>query len=192
MQDRGQNLPQLLKAKNTVFSPEELCILWNETRRPNLYQKLRIYTKNKSIYQIKKGFYAKDQDYKREEFANKLYKPSYLSLNTVLAREGVIFQYDSRIYSVGYLSREIKVDNQGYIYKRIKEVILLNPRGLRFEDGYWGASRERAFLDALYLYKDYYFDNLNSIDWQACFELVEIYSSKALERRLKEYHKKYA
>ncbi len=166
--------------------------MWDETRRPNLYQKLRLYSRSGSIYQIKKGFYAKDQDYQREEFANKLYKPSYVSLNTVLAREGVIFQYDSRIYSASYLSRELNIDSQGYIYKRIKEEILLNPKGLINTGTYWLASKERAFLDALYLYKNFCFDNLSSINWDYCFELVSIYGSKALEKRLKEYHSIYA
>jgi len=45
------------------------------------------------------------------------------------------------------------------------------------------ASRERAFLDALYLYKRYHFDNLSEINWGNCFEIAKIYENESLIER---------
>jgi len=56
-------------------------------------------------------------------------------------------------------------------------------------DKYWIAEPERAFLDIIYLNKNYYFDNLSQINWGKCFSLVEIYKNKALKKRLKDYFK---
>lgn len=181
----------ILRAKNTVFTPGELALLWREGNRKNLYQRLHLYKTSNKLFQIKKGFYAKEKEYNKFEFANKLYKPSYVSLNTVLAMEGLIFQYYETIYLVSYLSRELEVDGQSYLYKKIKNEVLLNPKGLIQKDFYHQASKERAFLDAIYLYGDYYFDNLNPLDWDKCFDLVEIYSSRTVQKRLESYYKDY-
>jgi len=65
---------------------------------------------------------------------------------------------------------------------------LTDTSGIKKENGYFIASRERAFLDAIYLYKNYHFDNLNSIDWDLCRKLAGIYKSNALIERLGSYH----
>ncbi|MCE2929666.1 MAG: hypothetical protein LW817_08575, partial [Candidatus Caenarcaniphilales bacterium] len=120
-----------------------------------------------------------------------LYKPSYISLNTVLFQEGVIFQYDSSIFLVSYLSRELTVKNQTFIYKKIKDDILLNPRGLIRKDFYHQASLSRAFLDMIYLYTDFHFDNLFKLNWDECFELAAIYENKSLVKRLNSYYQDF-
>ena len=53
------------------------------------------------------------------------------------------------------------------------------------------ASKERAFLDAVYLYKDYHFDNLGSLDWEKIEDLKKIYKSKAFEKRVNSYYHDY-
>ena len=181
----------ILRSKNTVFTASELAMIWQETNMKNLYERLRYYRKSGKLIQIKRGFYAVDENYSRFEFANKLYKPSYLSLNTILRREGIIFQYYETIYLCSYISRDIKVADTNYRYKKLSSDILFNPKGVFEEDFYLRASKERAFLDAIYLYKDYYFDNLRPLDWDICFDLVEIYSSKAMQTRLESYYKIY-
>jgi hypothetical protein len=182
---------EIFRAKNTVFTPTELALLWREKNKKNLYERLRYYKETEKLLQIKKGFYAKDKDYERFEFGTKHYKPSYISLNTVLQMEGIIFQYYETIYLSSYLSREITVDEQNYNYKKISNEILLNPKGLIEKEFYYIASKERAFLDAVYLYKDYYFDNLNPLNWEFCFELLEIYSNKQMKKRVEKYYRDY-
>jgi hypothetical protein len=44
----------------------------------------------------------------------------------------------------------------------------------------------------VYLFPNYYFDNLKSIDWEKCDEISKIYSNKELTKRLAKYRKNYA
>lgn len=182
---------QVLRSAKTVWSIQELALLWRESNYKNLYERLRFYKNTGKLIQLRRGFYAKDSKYNKLELANKVYNPSYISLNTVLRMEGIIFQYDESIYSVSYLTREVTVDSQVYSYHKIQDDILLNPSGLSFDGFYHLATKERAFLDALYLYRDYYFDNLNPLNWDSCFDLVSIYSSQAMKRRLDSYYVDY-
>ena len=47
-----------------------------------------------------------------EELACTLYTPSYISLEYVLQKAGVVFQYDERITAVSYLRRSIDIQFQ--------------------------------------------------------------------------------
>ena len=82
------------------------------------------------------------------------------------------------------MTRKIEVENQEIQYRRINEEILLSRDGLIEKEGYFKAERERAFLDALYLYKDYYFDNLEILDKKKIFPLAKNYHSKVLEKKV--------
>ena len=48
------------------------------------------------------------------------------------------------------------------------------------------ASKERAFLDIMYINKDYYFDNLIGIDWDKVFKILPIYNNKRMTKKIKE------
>lgn len=184
-------LHSLLRSKQTVFSTTDVAIIWQENNRPNLNERLSYYASKNMLHRIRSGFYAKDKDYNRYEFATKLYSPSYIGLNTVLGLEGINFQYYSSIFIVSKVSRELKIDGQNYIYKKIKDEILVNTQGLKKMDYYYQASKERTILDVMYLYGDFYFDNLLGIDWDQCFELVKIYSKKSMVKRLNSYYKDF-
>jgi len=53
-----------------------------------------------------------------------------------------------------------------YVLRKIKNTILTNSLGLEKKDNYFIASRERAFLDTVYLNKNYYFDNMRTRQWR--------------------------
>ena len=186
----GRNhISTLLRSKNTVFTSKELSLIWKETDA-NLTKKYAYrYVKSNLLYPIRKGIYAKDKNYNKLELANKIFTPAYISLETVFSKEGIVFQHDDRIFIVSYLSREISCDGQAYVFKRMKNTILTNARGIKKEDNYYIASKERAFLDTVYLNKSYHFDNLSSIKWERCFEMLPIYDNKAMAIRLKSYYK---
>src|SRR5699024_4677525 len=119
------------------------------------------------------------------QLANILFTPSYLSLEYVLQQAGVIFQYDARYTSISYLSREVEVDGNTYNYRRIKEEIIMDAKGiLRSKNQYNIATPERALLDMLYLNKDFFFDNLHSINRKLVKQILPIYRSLALEKRV--------
>jgi hypothetical protein len=139
---------------------------------------------------LRSGVYAK-LDYNPLELANKVYKPSYISLETVLFRGGVVFQTYQTIFVVSYLTRTLTIDHQDIQLRKMKEVVLTNMAGIDPQTGYFMASLERAFLDAIYIYRDYHFDNLEVINWEKVEFLKGIYHSLAFEKRVESYYQIY-
>ena len=170
-------LLDLIRLKNTVFTVKDVFLLWRETDHDFVKRKLYRYLKADKIYSIRKGIYAKNKDYSHFELATKIYTPAYVSFETVLAKAGVTFQFYNQIFVASYLTRNLTIDNQNYCFKKIKNSVLTNKKGIEIKDGYFIASPERAFLDVIYLNKDYYFDNLSSLDWNKVFDILPIYGN---------------
>lgn len=179
---------EIYQAKNSVFTTREIALILNETNKDALKSKINYYIKKGVLQAVRRGIYVKP-NYNKFELATKIYTPSYISLETVLQKESVIFQYYKTIFVVSYLSRCLEVKDQKIQFRKIKNEILLNPAGIIKTKTYSIASKERAFLDALYLYKDYHFDNLDVLDQKELFTIVPIYQSKALLQLLKKYFK---
>ena len=174
----------IFKETKTVFRLRDIALLLGEKDFESLNKKLNYYVRTGKLLNPRKGIYAKP-NYSSEELACILYTPSYISLEYVLQKEGVLFQFDSRITSISYLSRSIEVDEKTFIYRKIKGEIIADTRGIaRQTDQINIASPERAFLDILYLNKTYYFDNLNPLDKDKVYGLLPVYSSKALTDRV--------
>jgi len=149
-------------------------------KEATLRKKLNYYVKTGKLLNPRKGFYAKE-GYKPEELACLLYPPTYISLEYVLQRAGVIFQYDSAITNVSYLSREIEIENQTFRYRQMKGEILTNTEGILLNKNNVNiATPERAFLDILYLNKRFYFDYLHILDKKKIAKLLPIYGSQTL------------
>jgi len=174
---------KLYQSKSTVFTIDEIALLSGDTNRTNLKAKIHYYVKKGNLINVRKGVYAKIE-YDPLELATKIFTPSYISLETVLNREGVIFQPYETIFVVSYLSRRIEVDTHPIQYRRLRESLLLEPQGIMFKQNYAIATKERAFLDALYLYSEYFIDNPDVLDKERIMFLLEIYKSKALSQRV--------
>ncbi len=72
----------------------------------------------------------------------------------------------------------------------MKKDILTNHIGIEMKKNYAIATLERAFLDVIYLYKDYHFDNLVPIDWSKIDTLLPIYrGNKRMAKKVREYRK---
>jgi len=179
----------LYRFRNTVFTPKDLALIWKDSNPKEIKRRIYRYVKAGKLYRIRRGFYAKDKNYDRLELATKIYTPSYISFETVLAKAGIVFQYYGQIFVASYLSREITADNQAYVYRKMKDPILTNNAGIEIKNNYSIASPERAFLDTLYLYKEYHFDNLSPLNWEKVFDILPIYQNKKMEERVQKYFK---
>lgn len=179
----------ILRRGNTVFTFKDILLASREINAALLKRRINYYIKKGELYPIRKGIYAKDKNYDKLELATKIFTPAYISLETVLAREGVVFQHYDEIFVISYLRREIFCDGQRYVFRRMKDTVLMNALGIEKKGQYDIATKERAFLDAIYLNKSYHFDNLSSIKWDECLEMLPIYSNKAMVKRLDSYRK---
>lgn len=184
---KGEYLEVLLRSPRTVFSTKDVALLWGEEKESTISARLNKYAKVGKLVRVRRGFYAKDKNYNRFELATRIYTPSYISFETVLTREGVNFQYYGNIFVASYVNREITVDGQTITYVRMKDYVLSNTAGILHADGIAKATKERAFLDRIYVSKSYYFDNLHGMDWEKVFEILPIYYSKRMIKKVNEY-----
>lgn len=184
---KGQYIEVLLRSSKTVFSTKDIFLLWGETNSGAARVRLNQYVKNGKLIRVRRGIYAKDENYSRFELATRVYTPSYISFETVLTRSGINFQYYESIFVATYLHREIKVGEQNIIYVKMKDHILTNTAGIEHSNDIAMATPERAFLDRIYISKDYHFDNLGNLDWDKIFEILPIYRSVRMNKKVKEY-----
>ena len=183
---KGEYVEVLLRSPKTVFSTKDIALLWGEGSENAPSVRLRNYVNAGKLVRIRRGLYAKDKNYSKNELATKVFVPSYISFETVLGAAGIIFQYSSQIFIASYQSKELEIDGQKYSFKRIKEKIITSNLGIENKDGYSIATPERAFLDTLYVNKQYYFDNLRPLNWEKVYEMLPVYGgNKRMEKTLK-------
>lgn len=176
----------ILRNTSTVFTVRELETAFGGEKPGLLKRRLNYHVKNADLYSPRRGVYAKDKEYDAFELAAKLYTPSYISFETVLSKEGVIFQRYPGIYLASYLRRTLIADGREFNYRKLADRILYNPSGVENNRGYSVAVKERAFLDMLYLDNNYYFDNIRGLDCNKLKELSLLYQDAKLEKRLAE------
>ena len=179
---KGDYLSTLLRSNKSVFTVKDIALLWQEADTGTSRVRLNYYVKKGSLYHLRRGLYAKSKEYNQLELATRIFTPSYISFETVLTKEGLIFQYQKTITMASYLTREINIKNQLYSFKKIKDSVLINNAGVVNEGQTSVATKERAFLDTLYLNSNYHFDNLRSIDWDKIHDLQPIYNNQRMTK----------
>jgi hypothetical protein len=185
------NILDILKSNNTVFSFKEILLASGESNPALLRRRIYSYIKNGQLYSIRRGLYAKDKNYNKLELATKIFIPAYVSFETVLAEAGVTFQHYSQIFVASYQTKEIDCDGQIFSFKKLKTNVLNNNSGIENKGFYSMASKERAFLDIVYLNKDYHFDNLSPLAWDKVFSILPMYGNKRMAQKVKQYYKDF-
>lgn len=188
---KGEYLDILLRSSRTVFSAKDAALLWEEDRKQTVTSRLDKYVRVGKLIRVRRGIYAKDKNYDHFELATRIYTPSYISFETVLTRAGINFQYYDTIFVASYVTREIKITGQKISFIRMKNYVLTSTTGIEQVEGYSVASKERAFLDRIYISKDYHFDHLDVLDWDKVFEILLMYNNKRLEKKVREYFEYY-
>lgn len=179
----------LLRSPQTVFTIQDIALLWGEKADNAVRVRLNSYVKSGKLIRVHRGIYVKDSNYNRFELATRIYTPSYISFETVLTRSGINFQYYGNIFVATYVTRDIEVDGQKISYVRMKDYVLSNISGIEQTDGVATATKERAFLDRVYISKDYHFDNLGALDWVKVFSILPSYHNQRMEKKVKTYFK---
>lgn len=179
---------KLYSLPQTVFTLKEISLMFPNTLYKNLKSQVSYFVKRGKLRRVRKGIYTKE-GYNPFELINKIYTPSYISFETVLEKGGVIFQHYETIFAASYLSRKIAAGENNLVYRKLKDNVLLNSTGIDSRENYFIASVERAFLDMIFLFKNYHFDNLDILNWDEIIKMHKIYNSRALEKRVKDYYR---
>jgi len=182
-------IAKLYQSSKTILTNKDLALIWQENDKNNLNAKTAYYVKQKTLIRLTRGVFAKNKDYNPKELATSIYLPSYISFETVLREAGVIFQHYDTIFIASIWPKTITIDKYTFTFRKLKDIVLFNAAGIASKDNYGIATPERAFLDMIYLFPNYYFDNLQAINWEQCDEMVKIYNNKQLIKRLNKYRK---
>lgn len=176
---------RLYRTGKTVFSMQEIRLL---TRRlisasalPNRLSRL---VNSGDLLRLRHGVYALPF-YDPLEFASKIQVPSYISMETVLRKHGVIFQYDNTITLASYQPKVIyNPSGEVFLFRKLASSILINRKGKVVTPHYTIATVERAFLDLCYVDKWRTYENIDPLNIEKVLELLPIYNNKALTERV--------
>lgn len=175
----------LSAAPQTVFSIDDLGVLWQMPERRKLARLVNYYVRTGRLHSVRRGVYALHEEYSPQEAAIKLFPPAYISYTTALGLHGATFQFERDIHAMARASKTIKLsDGRVYVYHQLKDEILLNREGVEKRDGYWLASLERAICDTSYLVPGFVFEHLDRVDPEKLQALVTIYKNQALRKRI--------
>ena len=175
-------IARLLLTKQTIYTIKDLAYLWNIPNENALKRKIYYYSSTGKLIRLRRGiFTVNNQEINNLELANKLISPSYVTFETVLYKEGINFQYDSRIYSATNTNSEESIGANTFIYRKLPLDVVFNRNGINEQSGIFIATAERAIVDTIYYFKgNFHFDNLDSVNLNKCVELSKLYNDKAL------------
>ena len=184
MSSRKNLLESIIESPRTVFTVQSLTMQTVCDDSIRLTKSLHYYANEGKIRNPRRGIYTK-QKYNVQEMACSLFRPSYISLEYVLQRAGVVFQWDDTVTSVSYLSRTVEVDGRRYQYRKIAPELWIGFEGIEQQDNIAIATPERAFLDMVYLSAgNCYFDNLRPLSVKLIRALLPSYHSQKLNERV--------
>lgn len=150
---------QYLLEKKPYVTKTELSLLLGKQGK-NLDKKVSQLLRKKELISLKKGLYINPlylqlQKGRVEEYlANILYYPSYLSLEYVLQKEGLIPEAVYAYTSVTSKATRIFTNNVGtFLYRHLKPSLFTGYYYIRFIENYRIkiASKAKALFDFLYL-----------------------------------------
>lgn len=172
-------LGDLLKQDRRLFHTNDLALLWQISNRDTLRQTISRYIKKGVLIQLYRGFYSTQPVEKLNPFelgTSVFHSYSYLSTETVLVLNGIIFQ---EIFFHTFCStkkEKMKVGIHDFASRKLDSKYLYNPIGIEDKGTYKMATTERAVADMLHFDPNYYFDAHNMIDWKKVNEITkEVY-----------------
>jgi predicted transcriptional regulator of viral defense system len=187
-----QTYKELIKKKYHVFSFEDLCILYPQEKRQYLRQYLSRWKKQGWIGSLKRGLYelTYPEAGNIPDFfvANKMYAPSYVSLETALSYYSIIPEVSMSVTSVtAKTTRQFKNVHGLFIYRSVRPECF---RGYTIEN-HQGfeiliAEPEKALADYLH------FKSLSAQAFDKNAERIDMARVKRLSsRKIKSYAKLY-
>lgn len=200
-----------LELKNQFFDLAYFNIHQAYSWRPDFNRNnLSRWVKKGHLIKLRQGYFAFPEYKNKPEYAlylaNRIYRPSYISLHKALSFYGIIPEAVVQITNVTSLKTASFVNAFGeYSYKNIKENLLFGYELKKMADNrtIQFATPEKALLDLLYLYPFYKneedleelrldYDFLhNDLNKEQLMDYCSIFKSKVLERRVKLLFKTY-
>jgi len=164
----------LLKQNKKTFHASDLALLWDIKNKDTLNMTLKRFVDRGVLKRIHKGFYSTIEISNIDPYDlgfSYLNTYCYVSLETILAREGVIFQDIKYITFVSSKSSKFNIEGVKYSSRQLKDEFLNNTAGIKKVGDHFEATVERAVADMLYYNSKYHFDNKDTIDFEKVKEI---------------------
>lgn len=189
MSNITEKLLILTSLKKTVFSVNELAIVWEIENKNVLRVIIARAVKDGYLMSLRRGVYAlRNVDVDAFELACKMKRFSYISFETVLAQAGVVHQWYDAIFLASNRNSEIKNNFGKFCYRNLPDNILLNTDGIINKGNYFIAVPERALCDKIYKNGLSYYDNLDMINKELILEISKIYNKRVANDIKKLFH----
>ena len=172
---KDSKLKLLWEDGRKLYHTQDLAVLWGIQNPNTLYPTIGRYVQRGFLKSIYKGFYSTVPIKQIDPVLLGLValrNYGYLSMETVLAENGIIFQDIKYITLISSFSKRIKIENHNFLVRKMKEDFLYNETDIIFSENGARASAERAIADMLYFNPNYYFDT-KDINWQKVKEIQQ-------------------
>jgi len=166
---QADKFAKIARLGEILFHVQDLASLWQIKNSNTLYTLLKRYRKKGLLFRIYKGFYSikpLEQIDPIKLGIKALRGFAYVSVETALARAGIIQQNIYGITLVSARSKKFSISGNHYYSRRLKDMYLYQPAGIINENGVKTATVERAVADLLYFNPKAYFDAARLIDWK--------------------------
>ncbi len=164
----------LLRDGRDFYHTQDLAVLWGISNSNTLYTNIKRYTQRGILNNLFKGFYSIKPLDEIDPVAlglASLRSYGYLSTESVLAENGIIFQEIKYVTLISDVSRRLRIGNHDFLIRKMKDEYLYNDVGIIVGKKTRKASLERAVADMLYLNSNYYFDAPDSVNWEKVEEI---------------------
>ena len=141
---------QLARFNKPFWSVTDLEKVLEYGTRKSLLVALHRLTASGTLERVRRGYYrvaARPAD--EAALANVLYRPSYLSFESALARHGILSQIPyTTTFATTRRSKRMTIGGREAEFRQIKEDLFF---GYKLEGGLYVAEPEKALLDELYM-----------------------------------------
>lgn len=174
----------IAKLGETVFHANDLAKIWKIEKRNTLNMTLKRYVDSGLLYRVYRGLYSLVEPVNLDPLllgARAINNYCYLSGESILAQQGIIFQKINYFTFVGGQTKRFKISSYQYYCRQLKDDFLYNDIGVDKTGKYNIATVERAVADILYFNPNYYFDNPTEINWSKVKDIQKkVYNNKSL------------
>ena len=196
------NFYNLIKNRHPVLTVEDVKIITNNEVKSI---QLSRWTKKKLLTKLRRGVYVLPENIDINPFvlANKIFEPSYVSLESALFYYGLI--PDVVVANTSVTSRktcQFEAGGQNFIYQKMKAELFFGYQEIKINN--WGfliATPEKAILDYFYLHqnqlkqeddwnelrinKDTYLKEINK---NKLFKFCKLFDNQKLTKIIKEFN----
>ncbi|MDP3976357.1 MAG: hypothetical protein Q8P95_05595 [bacterium] len=165
----------LLAAKDEkVFHSHDLANMWNISSHNTLRTTLKRYARQGLLHRIYRGMYSLVPLEGVDPSllgAKAIHSYCYVSIQTILFREGYQNQPSSSLTFISSKSRKFNLGPNYYSCRQLRPNFLFNTAGIIQQSGVNTATVERAIADLLYFNPHAYFDK--EPDWKKVRQLQQ-------------------